>query len=608
VIAPPPSTGGFAASPPVRLSTAVKATYAAPSLAIAAMAVPVFVHMNRFYADVVAVPLGWLALAIALARAFDALTDPVVGWLSDRTRSRWGRRRPFLVLAAPLCAVAYVALFSPPETLGPRTAALWFGASFLFFFVFNTIFTIPYNALGPELTLDYHERSTLFGWRESVVVLGTLIAAPLLFGLQELLGSERAAFSALSALLAVLFVLLATIAAARLRERPEFSVRRPNPFVPGVRRALRNRPFRILLSSYVVGSITAAIPATLLPFFIGYVVRPDNEALWTTLGITGHFLGAFVSIPLWVTLSRRIEKKPAWLAAIGVGALSLGGTFWIGEGDVALGLTLFTAAGFSFGGQILLTPSIQADVIDYDELHTGHRREAQYGALWALLPKLVAIPGAAVPLAVLGTFGYVPGQEQTPEVVLVIRVLIALVPAAISTLSLLIALRFPISRAVHEQIRAGIDAHARGELARDPLTGELLAPPDQRGTDEATGWLLDHFSRRELRHALRRGPQALLRDAALAASACLALGAAAAWLAAHGAGDGSRDPGPLAVVAIVGTGLSFAALAFHVLRIPAALRLRRDPLSPDVLRSHLGTLPDDEKLYASASSSGIALP
>jgi GPH family glycoside/pentoside/hexuronide:cation symporter len=588
----------------------VKAAYAAPSLAIAAMAVPVFVHMNRFYADVVAVPLGWLALAIALARAFDALTDPVVGWLSDRTRSRWGRRRPFLALAAPLCGVAYVALFSPPEALGPRTAALWFGASFLFFFVFHTVFTIPYNALGPELTLDYHERSTLFGWRESVVVLGTLLAAPLLFGLRELLGSERAAFSALSALLAVLFVGLASLAVTRLRERPEFSARRPNPFVPGVRRALRNRPFRILLSSYVVGSITAAIPATLLPFFIGYVLRPENEAFWTTLGITGHFAGAFVSIPLWVALSRRFEKKPAWLASIGVGVASLGGTFLIGEGDVVFGLVLFSAAGFSFGGQILLTPSIQADVIDYDELHTGCRREAQYGALWALLPKLVAIPGAAVPLAVLGSIGYVPGGTQTPEVVLAIRVLMALVPAAFSALSLLIALGFPISRAVHEEIRAGIAAHARGEAARDPLTGAVILPADRRGTDEATGWLLDHFSRRELDHALRRGPATLARDAALAAAGFLALGLGAAALAARGARNVDHGPGPVAVLAIVAAGLSLAALAFHALRIRPALRLRRHPLPPDVLRAHLGAAPPGSgtALAASSPASGTLLP
>jgi GPH family glycoside/pentoside/hexuronide:cation symporter len=270
---------------------------------------------------------------------------------------------------------------------------------------------------------------------------------------------------------------------------------------------------------------------------------------------------------------------------------------------VGLGFALFTAAGFSFGGQILLTPSIQADVIDYDELHTGHRREAQYGALWALLPKLVAIPGAAVPLAVLGSVGYVPGGEQTPEVVLVIRVLMALVPAAFSTLSLLIALGFPISRAVHEEIRAGIAAHARGEAARDPLTGALLLPAERRGTDEATGWLLDHFSPRELDHALRRGPSALLRDAVLAAAVFLALGLGAAALAKYSAGDGSSEPGPFAVLAIVAAGLALAALAFHVLRIPPALRLRREPLPPDVLRAHLSAVPSEtEALLASSPS------
>ena len=104
------------------------------------MLVPILIHMPKFYADVVLVPLGYLAIAIAVARALDALSDPFVGWLSDRTHTRWGRRRPYMAIGAPLCAVAFWALFSPPAALSPHGAALWFGVTFILYFVFHTVY------------------------------------------------------------------------------------------------------------------------------------------------------------------------------------------------------------------------------------------------------------------------------------------------------------------------------------------------------------------------------------------------------------------------------------------------------------------------------------
>jgi GPH family glycoside/pentoside/hexuronide:cation symporter len=569
------------------LSTGVKLAYAGPTFALAGMAIPIFVYMSKFYADVVLVPLGYLALAIALARAFDAITDPLIGWLSDRTRTRFGRRRPYLALGAPLCGLAFFALFSPPPSFSSAEVIVWFATCFLLYFVCHTIFVIPYNALGAELSLDYHERSSLFGWRESFALVGTISAAVAPFPLIAWLSSQRAAYSLLAACYAIALAALGALAFLRLRERSKFATRASNPFVPGVRRALRNRPFRILLSSYVVGSVTAAIPATLLPFFISYVIRPGHDVFWTAVAITSHFVVGLASIPLWVAASKRNGKRAAWLTAFAIAVLSLGSAFFLGEGDVAPGITLLAIAGLAFGGQLLLTPSIQADVIDYDELHTGRRREAQYGALWALLPKLVAIPGAAIPLAILGAMGYRPNVEQTPQVVFAIRVLFALVPAAFSTFALMIAWRFPITERIHRQIQKGIDAHARGEIALDPLSGARLSPPGAREVDEETGWLLDHFSPRELRRALSGGVARLRVDTTLCAIAALGVCAACVTLAAFRVGDVSQPPGTLAVVVIALAGLALALFLFHGIRMRVARGLSGESLQPADLRAHL---------------------
>jgi GPH family glycoside/pentoside/hexuronide:cation symporter len=322
---------------------------------------------------------------------------------------------------------------------------------------------------------------------------------------------------------------------------------------------------------------------------------------WTAAAITSHFVAGLLSIPLWVAASKRYGKRATWLSGWAVAILALGGAFFLGEGDVAQGIALLSVAGVAFGGQLLLNPSIQADVIDYDELHTGRRREAEYGAMWALFPKLVAIPGAAIPLAILGAIGYQPNAEQTPEVVFAIRVLFALVPAAFSSFAFLIAWRFPITERVHRRIRAGIEAHAQGEVALDPLTGARLHPPGARDVDEETGWLLDHFSPRELRRAMSGGAGCLRRDTALAALAALGICAACVALAVFRVGDLSNQPGTIAVVSIAVAGLALSVFLFHGIRLGVARGLRGETLRPADLRAHLEALKTYRKTTAEGS-------
>ena len=184
-----------------KLSLGVKLIYGAPSFAGAAMAIPVAVHMPKFYTDSVLVPLGWVALAMALARVLDAILDPFVGWMSDHTHSRWGRRRPWIAVAAPLAALAFVALFTPPASLDSTEAAVWFGTALMLFFTLQMIYGLPHGALGPELTLDYHERSSLFSVREGFALIGTIVAAVAPSLLHEVFADPRREFALLQLLL-----------------------------------------------------------------------------------------------------------------------------------------------------------------------------------------------------------------------------------------------------------------------------------------------------------------------------------------------------------------------------------------------------------------------
>lgn len=576
------------ARPRERLPRSLLFLYGAPSFAGAAMLVPIYIHLPKFYSDVVGVPLGFLAIAIAAARALDALSDPLVGWLSDRSRSRFGRRRPFIALGAPLCALAFYALFAPPEWLTMRAASTWFTVSFVAYFVFHTLYGLPHYALGPELTLDYHERSRLFGYREGFSILGTVIAAAAPGILVSAGGmTDRHAFAWLGVIFGVLLTASALLLAVRVRERRDFAERPSNPFVPGVRRALRNQPFRILLGCYVVASAAGAIPGTFMPFFNAYVIRPDNEAAWLAAFLAAYFGAGFLFLPAWMWAARRWGKKPVWLASFVFGITGGAGMFFLGQGDTLPTLLLIAWSGSSFGAGLFLGPAIQADVIDYDELHTGKRREAQYTSFWAMLPKFVAIPSAAIPIAVLATLGYVPNVEQTPQVVLAIKAIFALLPAFFSALAFLVALRFPIDERVHARIQVGIEAHANGQPAIDPLTGATVLPPSARSVDEDTGWFLDHFTHRELAAFLAGGRTPLLARVWFAALASLAVSIVAGWFAAERITSLEADPGALAVLAIVTGGFALAVFCFHLVRLSQSGRLLRGAVPPAVIAAWL---------------------
>jgi GPH family glycoside/pentoside/hexuronide:cation symporter len=572
--------------------------YGLPSFAGAAMLVPTYIHLPKFYSDVVGVPLGFLAIGIAAARALDALSDPFVGWLSDRTRTRWGRRRPWIALGAPLCAAAFYALFAPPGWLATRSASAWFAVTFVLFFWFHTIYALPHYALGPELTLDYHERSRLFGYREGFAIIGTVVASIAPAVMIDSGSTERAAFANLGLGVGVALALSCWLLAARVRERPDFTTRTSNPFVPGVRRALRNRPFRILLATYVVGSAAGAIPGTFMPFFNAYVIRPENEQAWLAIYLGAYFGAGFLFLPLWLAAARRFGKKATWLASFGFGITGGAGMFFLDQGDVYATLFLIIWSGTSFGAGLFLGPSIQADVIDYDELHTGKRREAQYSAFWAMLPKFVAIPSAAIPIAVLASLGYQPNVEQSAVVVLAIKAIFALTPAFFSALAFVVALRFPIDERMHARIQLGIDAHQHGRPAEDPLTGATVLPPRARAVDEDTGWFLDHFSRRELEGFLVGGPQALLGRVAVSLLASVAVCLGAGWITALRVTSLEDDPGAIAVLSIVTAGFALAVVCYHAVRLTNARRLVAGRVPPAAVVAWLDGAPREEPATA----------
>jgi GPH family glycoside/pentoside/hexuronide:cation symporter len=447
-----------------------RVAYGVPAFALAAVGIPLYVHLPKFYTDVVGVDVTALGILLVVARVFDAVTDPLLGFLSDRTRTPFGRRRPYIAGAAvPLAASVYL-LFTPPAG-DPALATVWVGAWIFLMYAFWTAVVVPYESLGPEISFDYDERTALLGVREAFLIVGTLAGAvlPAVLRADPALPAggegERAMFRRLALLYGPLVVALCWWCVAATRERAPRPAEAGPGLLGGYRQTLANRPFAILLAAYTVSAIGGALPATLIFYYVEYVLGSDQGSLFLAI----YFVVGFLCLPGWIAIARRAGKKPAWLAAMAVNTGAFVGVFFLGPGQTLGYGVLVAVSGVGFGATLAIPSAMQADVIDYDELLSGTRREGQYIGLWSIAKKTASALGVGIALPILDWMGYRPNVAQSPEVVLALRTLYAAVPCACNVVSFVIALAYPIDRARHAAIRRAIEARRQGAAVVDPL-------------------------------------------------------------------------------------------------------------------------------------------
>lgn len=461
-----------------RLSLGSRLAYAAPGFAFAIVGIPVYVHLPKFYGDVLGVDLAMVGLIILLSRVWDAVTDPAIGYVSDRSRTPWGRRRPFLFAAAMPLAVSAGLLMSPPPGLAGSALTWWLGALLFVLFLSWTAVQIPHAALGAELAPEHHERTGLFAMRDGLWILGTLVAATApgivrwALDLPASPTTERTVFRTLAWIYAPLLLLLPWVCALVVQEPKAAPVAADSP-ASATRDAWRNGPFRVLLVAYAVGALGAALPATLILFYVEHVLRaaPLADAF-----LGAYFLTGFLCLPLWTAVSRRVGKKRAWLAAMVISVGAFSGAALLGPGDVAAYAAIVVVSGIGFGAGLVLPASLVADVVDYDEFLHGGRREGLYYGLWSIVTKMSAAVGAGAALPILKWSGYVALGDQPPAVLTTLRVLYAAVPCLCYAAGFFVAARFPIDERLHRAIRHAADLRRRGLPAADPL----LSPGDSQ--------------------------------------------------------------------------------------------------------------------------------
>lgn len=580
-------------------SISTKLAFAFPYFSSSAMVAPLSVELKIFYTDVLLVPAGMLALVTALARAFDTFTDMIIAYVVDNFKTRWGRRIVWIPIGVPLSVLFYWLMFAVPRGLtDPATIAIWAGVTFYLYYFFHSLWAIPYHALGLELTPDFHDRTQIFAIRSIFGGVGAVISFISLTWLHGQVGSgewfvdTRQMLYILTGILALQMSFFYILPVIGVKEHPEFSKRKGAPLVPGVRRALRNGPFKIILTAMIIGSIASAIPPLLMPFFSKYVLQLPPH--WRSNFALIYVIAGFMSIPIWTWISRKRGKLFVYIVSA-IAAGCAGFAFWfVRQGMILIMSALEVVRGFCAGSHTIVGPSMLADIIDYDEFRTGKRREAQFGMFLSLLPKFISIVSATLPLVILGIAGYDPSQGTLPDsAIFAIRSLFSWFPLIFQVAILIVILRYPINQTVHQKIREGVILHQQGKDAVDPITGRTVPPHDMAAVDEDTGWFLDNFSIKELKIIADQGAAGIINQVKrpIVKYGIISLGSIILTIGMlHNAMSMSQidqlkqGVGTLFIIII---GLSITMMIFHILRIRAAKKMTANTIDADTIRKHL---------------------
>jgi GPH family glycoside/pentoside/hexuronide:cation symporter len=428
-----------------------------------------------FLTDVVGLDARLASVAALIGVIWDAVNDPLVGILSDRIETRWGRRRPFLLFFAIPFGASFLLLWWAPPWESQIALAFTVMLAYMISDTMQTLVTVPFFALTPEITPDYDERTSLTGYRmffNLLASLATAVSAPMIVDAVVKGGStQRQGYMMVAAmfggLAAVPFLLIFLVVRERYSATAQADARAP--FRETLQTAWSNIPFRFATGLYMLNWITFDLVALMLPFFLVYWVAQGNllasvNILGGDIALESVVLGlllitAVMALPLWTWLSSRLSKRSAYIIGMSFWATVQLLVMTVQPGQITYILILAMLAGLSVSTAHVLPEAIFPDVIEWDELRTRQRHEGIYYGTKNFVRKLTGALAIFFALQVLGWFGYqTPTQgitqfSQSPITLSAIRLLTGPVGALLLFSAIGVAWFYPLSRERHARIR-----------------------------------------------------------------------------------------------------------------------------------------------------------
>jgi GPH family glycoside/pentoside/hexuronide:cation symporter len=438
-----------------KLSRRTKVFYGIGDLGNAVVNSAIQFFLMKFYTDAALISPALAGNALLIGKGWDAINDPLFGWISDRTKSRFGKRRVFMIFGAIPLGIATALLWFVPAS-DRISAFFWILATFILFDTLWTLTNVPYYALTSELTDDYDERSSLTTYRMVMAVPAYLVGAALTPAIVGLFALQQTGYAFIGIAYGVLAAAALLISAAGIRERKLVAVSAPEPSpFKSLSIALKNKPFARLCVIYFVINISFALIKILMVYYIEYQLLMKAE---TSLVMGLMLICVTIALPFWQWVARKMDKGPAYALGMLVGGLAVILTFFLPHESTGLIYLIAALAGFGFAAQWIFPWAMVADVADYDRADTGEQRSGMYYGVWGLVTKVSEAVALVTVGWILTGFGYVPNVEQTSQALLGIRLFFGLIPAAIIFVALPLLFKFPITRQSHAAIRAKLDA------------------------------------------------------------------------------------------------------------------------------------------------------
>ncbi|MEZ5558969.1 MAG: MFS transporter [Pseudomonadales bacterium] len=492
------------------------ASYGAPAMPLSMVGLPMAVYLPAVYADSEGFGLGlaFVGLVMVLSRIFDGVTDPLIGFVSDRIRTRWGRRKPFVLLGTPIYIFGICMLFIPPVEFGDMTLLgitfdsgyPWMLGTLIVVYIGSTIKDVPYSAWGAELSKNYNERTLITSWREGFTVTGSLIGAftPAIiffFGYDK----PTDAVYFLSLAIAVILPILVANTLFSTPEYPAEETRKTRlPLRESFTYVWQNEPYRRLVIIFLFSTIGSAMTNTLSFFFVKHVLLAGDLYGFY---LAPYFISQIVAIPLWFKLSRRIGKHRATMTAIGWYALwslfipliAISPMAWydsfelahllhflpddayasvmtyfegIPTGKFLFFIVIMCLKGSSIGALSALPAAMAADVVDVDSAQTGKSQAGAYFSIWSMTRKLAYALGLFIGTNLVVLFGFNSladpmNTTNTTFALLMLAVTYSVIPALFKFVAMPLLWNYPLTEEKVHALQAQISSAAarNGEAA-----------------------------------------------------------------------------------------------------------------------------------------------
>lgn len=439
-----------------RLSVSLLAAYGGLALPLSTIGLPLSIYLAPFYAKDIGIPLALVGTAMLLGRFSDIVTDPLIGLASDRWRTRFGRRRLWIVGGVPALAASVWMLFNPP------LAELW---SFIVWltltYIAFTAIQLPYNAWGAELSSNYETRSKIVSVRQVFSIAGLIASTLVPAWVQSRPGATAA--DVLHALGWLMLILLPLFGGILVFKVPEPVVHESGGRFEPVRLARqlwRNKPFRILNIVLLCGYVAETFRITITLFFARDIIGLENVGLLYVL----YFVAGFLFVPAWAWLGNRIGKHRALGLAFSIVAISTLAMFFLEKGQTTAFTMLFLFKGMCFGSLELLPASMLADTADVDSVMSKARRQGQMFAVTGMVMKFGQALGQFLSLGLLALAGFNASGANSDIALFWLRVAYCVLPPLVLLAQVAALWRYPLTAARHRKFQNFVETRFQGQL------------------------------------------------------------------------------------------------------------------------------------------------